>query len=283
MFFRSFAVAVATVSMMALAGCATRATRVDAQWVNPEFAGQRSVRSVMVMAAIRDSTSRRNFEDRMVAALSSAGVKATPSYRFIPADGPVTEDQLRRAIADAGAGHALISRIINVSTEVNVTPGMVMGPTWTPVLVLTALGEVERRVEGLDAGADDYLAKPFAFSELRARIAALARRPTPTSDPVLLQVGDIEMDLLKRVVRRNGQPVELLPTEMRLLEFMLRRPGQVLTKTMLLEGVWDLNFDPSTNLVEVHVSRLRRKLSLEGLPAPIQTMRGVGYMLGAPT
>jgi two-component system OmpR family response regulator len=98
----------------------------------------------------------------------------------------------------------------------------------------------------------------------------------------LLQVGDIELDLLKRVVRRNGQPVELLPTEMRLLEFMLRRPDQVLTKTMLLEGVWDLNFDPSTNLVEVHVSRLRRKLSQEGSPAPIQTMRGVGYMLGAP-
>jgi two-component system OmpR family response regulator len=148
--------------------------------------------------------------------------------------------------------------------------------------VLTALGEVERRVEGLDAGADDYLAKPFAFSELRARIAALARRPAPTTDPVSLQVGDIELDLLKRVVRRNGQPVELLPTEMRLLEFMLRRPGQVLTKTMLLEGVWDLNFDPSTNLVEVHVSRLRRKLWQEGAPTPIQTMRGVGYMLGTP-
>ena len=132
MFFRSFVVAVATVSMMALAGCATRATRVDAQWVNPEFAGQRSVRSVMVMAAIRDSTSRRNFEDRMVAMLSASGVKAVPSYNFIPADGPVSEDQLRRAVADAGAGHALITRIINVTTEVNVTPGMVMGPTWTP-------------------------------------------------------------------------------------------------------------------------------------------------------
>jgi hypothetical protein len=132
MFFRSFVVAVATVSMMALAGCATRATRVDAQWVNPEFAGQRSMRSVMVMAAIRDSTNRRLFEDRMVGTLSAAGVKAVQSYKFIPADGPVSEDQLRRAIADAGAGHALVSRIINVTTEVNVTPGMVMGPTWTP-------------------------------------------------------------------------------------------------------------------------------------------------------
>jgi two-component system OmpR family response regulator len=152
----------------------------------------------------------------------------------------------------------------------------------TPVLVLTALGEVERRVEGLDAGADDYLAKPFAFSELRARIAALARRPAPATDPVMLQAGDIEMDLLKRIVRRGGQPVDLLPTEMRLLEFMLRRPGQVLTKTMLLEGVWDLNFDPTTNLVEVHVSRLRRKLAQDGSPAAIQTVRGVGYILGPP-
>ncbi|WP_237216140.1 response regulator transcription factor [Falsiroseomonas oryziterrae] len=150
----------------------------------------------------------------------------------------------------------------------------------TPVLVLTALGEVERRVEGLDAGADDYLGKPFAFSELRARIAALARRPAASTDPVLLQVGDIEMDLLKRSVKRAGQPVELLPTELRLLEYMMRRPGQVLTKTMLLEGVWDLNFDPTTNLVEVHVSRLRRKLAREGSPAPIQTVRGVGYVLG---
>ncbi|WP_270937848.1 winged helix-turn-helix domain-containing protein [Falsiroseomonas oryzae] len=152
----------------------------------------------------------------------------------------------------------------------------------TPVLVLTALAEVERRVEGLDAGADDYLGKPFAFSELRARIAALARRPPPTTDPVMLQVGDLEMDLLRRTVRRAGQPVELMPTEMRLLEFMMRRPGQVLTKTMLLEGVWDLNFDPTTNLVEVHVSRLRRKLARPDSPAPIQTVRGVGYLLGAP-
>ncbi len=132
MFFRWFAVAAATVSMIALAGCATPSTTLDARWVNPESAGQRSVRSVMVMAAIRDSTSRRNFEDRMVTSLSASGVKAVPSYRFIPADGPVSEEQLRRAVADAGVGHALVSRIINVTTEVNVTPGMVMGPTWTP-------------------------------------------------------------------------------------------------------------------------------------------------------
>jgi len=151
----------------------------------------------------------------------------------------------------------------------------------TPVLVLTALGEVERRVEGLDAGADDYLAKPFAFSELRARIAALARRPAPATDPVLLQVGDIEFDLLKRVVRRNGQPVELLPTEMRLLEFMLRRPGQVLTKTMLLEGVWDFHFDPKTSVVETHISRLRAKVDRGFGRDLIHTVRGAGYVVRA--
>lgn len=130
--FRPLALAIATAALLLLAGCATRSTTLDARWVNPEFAGQRSVRSVMVMAAVRDSTNRRNFEDRMVAVLSASGVKAVPSYKFISTDGPVTEDQLRSAMAEAGAVHALVSRIINVTTEVNVTPGMVMGPTWTP-------------------------------------------------------------------------------------------------------------------------------------------------------
>lgn len=132
MLIRPLALAVATVATLLLGGCATRSTTLDARWANPEFVGQRSVRSVLVMAAIRDSTNRRNFEDRMVAALSASGVKAVPSYQFLPNDGPVSEEQLQRAVADAGAGHALVSRIINVTTEVNVTPGMVMGPTWTP-------------------------------------------------------------------------------------------------------------------------------------------------------
>jgi len=132
MFFRPAISAATAIFLLALSGCATRSTTLDAQWVNPEFAGQRSVRSVMVMSAIRDSTNRRLFEDRMVSVLSAAGVKAVQSYKFIPADGPVSEEQLRRAVADAGAEHALVSRVINVTTEVNVTPGMVMGPTWTP-------------------------------------------------------------------------------------------------------------------------------------------------------
>jgi hypothetical protein len=126
------AIAAAMAVLLLLSGCATRSTTLDARWMAPEFAAQRPVRSVMVMSSIRDSTSRRNFEDRMVAALAASGVKAVPSYRFIPADGPVGEDQLRRAVADAGAGHALVTRIINVTSEVNVSPGMVMGPAWTP-------------------------------------------------------------------------------------------------------------------------------------------------------
>jgi two-component system OmpR family response regulator len=152
----------------------------------------------------------------------------------------------------------------------------------TPVLVLTALDDVERRVEGLDAGADDYLAKPFAFSELYARVRALSRRPpTAGTGSTELVVGTLRMDLLRRVVTRSGSVVDLLPTEWRLLEYMMRHPGQVLTRTMLLERVWDFAFDPTTNVVDVHVSRLRRKLEGPNGPALIRTVRGAGYSLDA--
>ena len=156
-----------------------------------------------------------------------------------------------------------------------------------PVLIVTAMGEVEARVDGLDAGADDYLAKPFAFSELRARLDAMTRRGAATQEgePSLLRAADVELDLLRRTVKRAGQSVELLPTELRLLEFMMRHPGQVLTRTMLLERVWDFNFDPTTNVVDVHVSRLRRKLDAgrtAGADGPplIRTLRGAGYVFG---
>ena len=151
----------------------------------------------------------------------------------------------------------------------------------TPVLVLTALGDVERRVEGLDAGADDYLAKPFAFSELYARVRALGRRPPAAVVQAELTVGTLRMDLLRRTVTRAGVPIELLPTEWRLLEYMMRHPGQVLTRTMLLERVWDFAFDPTTNVVDVHVSRLRRKLEVPDGPVVIRTVRGAGYVLEA--
>jgi two-component system OmpR family response regulator len=154
----------------------------------------------------------------------------------------------------------------------------------TPVLVLTALGDVERRVEGLDAGADDYLVKPFAFSELYARIRALARRPAATEQaPTELAVGDVRMELLRRTVTYLGAVIELLPTEWRLLEYMMRHPGQVLTRTMLLERVWDFAFDPTTNVVDVHVSRLRRKLEAANGATLIRTVRGAGYVLEART
>jgi len=158
---------------------------------------------------------------------------------------------------------------------------------YTPMLIVTAMAEVEARVDGLDAGADDYLAKPFAWSELRARLDAMTRRAATTreGEPAVLRVADVELNLLRRTVRRAGHPVELLPTELRLLEFMMRHPGQVLTRTMLLERVWDFNFDPTTNVVDVHVGRLRRKLDAAraqdtDAPPLIRTLRGAGYMLG---
>lgn len=151
-----------------------------------------------------------------------------------------------------------------------------------PVLFLTALGGVDDRVTGLEAGGDDYLSKPFAFSELLARVGALARRPPMSTVVATLQVADLRMDLLKRVVTRGGRPIELQPREFRLLEHLLRHSGEVVTRTMLLEKVWDFHFDPRTNVVETHVSRLRAKVDKPfGVPL-IHTVRGAGYSLRAP-
>ncbi|HJR70090.1 MAG TPA: response regulator transcription factor [Gammaproteobacteria bacterium] len=151
----------------------------------------------------------------------------------------------------------------------------------TPVLILSALGEVDDRVKGLKAGGDDYLVKPFAFSELLARLEALARRAKSGNDgtPTTLRAGDLEMDLLRREVRRANKPIELQPREFQLLEFLLRHAGQVVTRTMLLEGVWDYHFDPQTNVIDVHISRLRSKID-KGFDRPLlHTVRGAGYRL----
>ena len=145
----------------------------------------------------------------------------------------------------------------------------------TPVLILSALGEVDERVKGLRAGGDDYLTKPFAMSELLARIDVLARRGAGPAEESRLSVGDLEMDLLAREVRQAGQPVELTTREFRILEYLLRNKGRVVTRTMLLEKVWDYSFDPQTNIIDQHVSRLRQKLKGQ----PIQTVRGVGYSI----
>ncbi len=149
----------------------------------------------------------------------------------------------------------------------------------TPALFLTAKSGVGDRVEGLEAGGDDYLTKPFAFAELLARINALARRPALQQEPTVLRVGDLEMDMLKRTVTRGGKRIELQPREFRLLEYLMRRAGQVVTRTMLLEGVWDFHFDPKTSVVETHISRLRAKVDKGFERELIHTMRGAGYVI----
>ena len=149
----------------------------------------------------------------------------------------------------------------------------------TPVLLLTALGRIEDRVEGLEAGADDYLVKPFAFSELAARVNALGRRRAYSEIVTELEIGPLKMDLLKREVRRDGRPISLQPREYRLLEELMRGGDRVVTRTMLLERVWGFHFDPQTNIVETHMSRLRAKLNDGGAADLIETQRGVGYRM----
>jgi two-component system OmpR family response regulator len=151
----------------------------------------------------------------------------------------------------------------------------------TPVIILSALGQVDDRVKGLQAGGDDYLTKPFAFSELAARLQALARRPRGGAGvpETTLTVGPLEMDLLRREVRRDGQLIELQPRDFQLLEYLMRHAGQVVTRTMLLENVWDYHFDPQTNVIDVHISRLRAKVDKGYEQALIQTVRGAGYKI----
>ncbi len=151
----------------------------------------------------------------------------------------------------------------------------------TPVLFLTNLSGVDDRVEGLGAGGDDYLVKPFAFEELLARLYALARRPTLGGSPTRLAAGDLEVDLIARTVKRAGETIELQPREFRLLEVLLRSDGRLVTRRMLLEQVWGFNFDPRTNIVETHISRIRTKID-RGRAPMIQTVRGAGYVLRAP-
>jgi two-component system OmpR family response regulator len=152
-----------------------------------------------------------------------------------------------------------------------------------PVLFLTTMNGLDDRVEGLEAGADDYLAKPFAFAELLARVNAITRRldARDAGEPTRLHLADLEMDLIRRTVQRGGKPIEVQSQEFRLLEYLLRNTGRVMTRTMLLENVWDLHFDPRTNVVETHISRLRSKIDRGFSPELIHTLRGVGYVLRA--
>ena len=151
----------------------------------------------------------------------------------------------------------------------------------TPVLFLSALGEINDRVEGLKAGGDDYLVKPYAFVELIARVEALSRRRETGSVQTLLRVGELEMDLIARTVHRQGKEIDLQPREFQLLEFLMRHAGQSVTRTMLLEKVWEYHFDPQTNVIDVHISRLRSKIDKGFDKAMLQTVRGAGYRLEA--
>lgn len=149
----------------------------------------------------------------------------------------------------------------------------------TPVLILSALGDVDNKVKGLRAGGDDYLGKPFAFSELLARVEALSRRKGAPEETTELRLADLEMNLLRREVRRAGVPIDLTAREFMLLEYLLRNAGRVVSRSMLLEAVWDYNFDPQTNIIDQHVSRLRQKLDKDFQPPLLQTVRGMGYSL----
>ena len=149
----------------------------------------------------------------------------------------------------------------------------------TPIIFLTTMSGIDDRVSGLESGADDYLVKPFAFSELLARVNALSRRPALSGSLIVLRVGDLELDLLKRKVRRGTETIDLQPREFALLAFLMRHAGQVVTRTMLLESVWDYNFDPKTNIVETHISRLRSKIDRGRSSNLIHTIRGSGYSI----
>ena len=185
-------------------------------------------------------------------------------------------------MASGGRYDALIvDRMLPNMDGLSVISALRTAEVRTPVLILSALGAVDDRVKGLRAGGDDYLVKPFAFAELLARIEALLRRGPPVQTTTKLKVGDLELDLLARTVSRQGRPIDLLPREFSLLEFLMRHAGQVVTRTMLLESVWDYHFDPQTNVIDVHVSRLRHKLD-KGFAHPmLQTVRGAGYRLSA--
>ncbi|GAA3946142.1 response regulator transcription factor [Allohahella marinimesophila] len=179
---------------------------------------------------------------------------------------------------EGGYDALMIDRMLPGLDGLKVLSMLRAGGDRTPAIFLTAVGGLKDRIEGLDL-ADDYLVKPFAFAELQARIGAICRRPQGQVQDTMLKVADLEIDLLRRTVQRAGQAVALQPTELRLLECLLRQKGRVVTRTMLLEDVWEFHFDPGTNIVETHISRLRAKIDRGYDRELIRTVRGSGYMI----
>ncbi|MBZ0229398.1 MAG: response regulator transcription factor [Bauldia sp.] len=173
----------------------------------------------------------------------------------------------------------IVDRMIPKRDGLSVIAALREAGDMTPVLILSALGEVDDRVKGLRAGGDDYLTKPYAFSELLARIEVLARRREPEVGETLLSAGDLQLDRLAHTVRRAGKPIPLQPREFALLDYLMRHKGQVVTRTMLLENVWNYHFDPQTNVIDVHISRLRAKIDRDFEEPLLHTVRGAGYMI----
>ncbi|KPP80704.1 MAG: two component signal transduction system OmpR family response regulator [Oceanicaulis sp. HLUCCA04] len=216
-------------------------------------------------------------DDKQVAAFMCRGLREAGHVCDAAHDG---EDGLEMA-RDGQYDVLVVDRMMPRRDGLSVIETLRAEGMATPILILSALGEVDDRVDGLKSGADDYLVKPYAFAELLARVEVLARRRDPGSVQTQLSVGDLEMDLLARTVKRGGEDVLLQPREFRLLEFLMRHAGQVVTRTMLLEKVWDYHFDPQTNVIDVHISRLRSKIDKPFGSTMLHTVRGAGYRLQA--
>jgi two-component system OmpR family response regulator len=210
--------------------------------------------------------------DQLVDCLKSSGYEVD-----LAVDG---EDGLRRALA-ADYVAMTVDRMLPRIDGIEIIRRLREEGIVTPALILSALGEVDDRVRGLRAGGDDYLVKPFAFAELLARIEALARRSGAVVKETVLRVGDLELDLVSRTVNRGGRDIKLLPREFQVLEYLVRNEGRVVPRTMLLEKIWDLHFDPSTNIIDVYVGRVRRKVDGEQSYPLIHTIRGVGFCVRA--
>ena len=223
--------------------------------------------SVMRILVIEDDRETANY---LVKAMGEAGHVADSAF-----DG---EDGLARARAE-DYDVLVVDRMLPKRDGLSVISDLRSAGNQTPVLILSALGQVDDRVTGLRAGGDDYLPKPYAFSELLARIEVLGRRSAPKEAETVYRVADLELDRLARKVKRGGEPIILQPREFRLLEYLMKNAGTVVTRTMLLEKVWDYHFDPQTNVIDVHMSRLRAKID-KGFERPLlHTVRGSGYVM----
>lgn len=214
-------------------------------------------------------------DDEVAAEYVKKGLSEAGHVVDLASDGDMGLEMARAADYDA----LILDRMLPKRDGLEVLTDLREDGDATPVLILSALGETDHKVEGLRAGGDDYLAKPYSFTELLARVEAIGRRSDPTAAVTKLKVGDLEMDLLARTVKRAGQKVLLQPREFRLLECLMRNAGRVVTRTMLLEKVWDYHFDPQTNVIDVHISRLRGKIDKEFETPLLHTVRGAGYRL----